>query len=101
MPSTLRIAAATLPPGERLCLEHQGRPLTVLNVAGAYHAVENNCPHRGGPVGEGEVEGSILTCPWHGWSFDLRSGHCTSNPAALLTTFACRVDGDDVVVDVS
>jgi nitrite reductase/ring-hydroxylating ferredoxin subunit len=91
---------AALPPGERKFLEVDDRPLAILNVDGELHAIENVCPHRGGPVGEGMLDGHILTCPWHDWSFDIRSGQNTMNPAAVIRTYPCRAEGDQVVVEI-
>lgn len=96
-----RIAAASdLPPGARKCLEVAGRQITLLNVDGTLHALENNCPHRGGPVGEGEVERGVITCPWHGWSFDLATGQGTENRAAVIPVFPCRIEGSDLVIEI-
>jgi len=59
--------------------EH-GKEVALFKVGGEIFALENLCPHMGGPLGEGELEGSCLTCPWHGWQFDVRSGVCDNMP---------------------
>ena len=58
-------------PGEGKTVQVGERELALFNVAGKFHCVDNVCPHRGGPLGEGTLEGSVVTCPWHGWRFDV------------------------------
>lgn len=55
-----------------------GREIVLFNVDGAIHALENACPHMGGPLCEGELEKERITCPWHGWQFDIRNGTNTT-----------------------
>src|SRR6266542_265318 len=77
-----------IPPGTRKIVEVAGRSIGVFNVAGAFYAVRNRCPHQGGPLCQGQLsgivvsprpgeyeyvrEGEILRCPWHGWEFDIK-----------------------------
>ncbi len=77
-----------------------GRAIAVFNVSGAYHAIDNTCPHRGGPLAEGSLDGSVVTCPWHGWGFDVTTGECKLNDAVKQETFPCAVEGNDVFIDV-
>ena len=78
----------------------EGRELALFNVAGRYYAVDNVCPHQGGPIGEGLLEGSVVTCPWHGWRFDVCTGKSPVIPSAAIETFACVVEGDRVQVKI-
>lgn len=74
--------AADLPPGAMLTVTVDDRPVVVANVAGTLVAVDGACPHAAGPLGEGElVDGCQLRCPWHGATFDLRTGAVCSGPA--------------------
>lgn len=75
-----------------------GHPVALFNVGGSFHAVSNVCLHRGGPIGEGTLDGPIVTCPLHGWEYDVRTGKNVSNPLARLRTYAVRVEADDVLV---
>jgi nitrite reductase (NADH) small subunit len=59
-------------------------------------ALENSCPHMGGPLGEGEVNGCIVTCPWHGWQFDVRDGVCQNMPGDDAKKIEIAVENDDV-----
>jgi nitrite reductase/ring-hydroxylating ferredoxin subunit len=62
------------PPGS--CLERviEGRIIALFNVEGEFYALDGICPHQGGPLGKGRLAGTIVTCPWHGWQFDVRDG---------------------------
>jgi len=99
MPESLRVASASeIPPGSAKVVVVLGHPVAVFNVDGSFHAVSNVCLHRGGPIGEGTLDGPIVTCPLHGWEYDVRTGKNVSNPMARLRTYAVRVEGDDVLV---
>ncbi len=77
-----------------------GKAVAVFNYAGSFYAIENTCKHRGGPLGEGALAGKVVTCPWHGWAYDVTSGVCEMNPAIKAETFAVKVDGDNIFVAV-
>jgi nitrite reductase/ring-hydroxylating ferredoxin subunit len=87
-------------PGSSRVVEAGGRILALVNHNGQFYALDNTCMHRGGPLGEGFMDGANLTCPWHGWQYDVTSGQCTTNPSARLTCFPTKVEGDDVFVEV-
>ncbi|MBV9359631.1 MAG: Rieske 2Fe-2S domain-containing protein [Chloroflexi bacterium] len=63
-----------VPPGQVRLVVVDGRAWAVANVDGSFFAVDNNCPHNGGPLAKGALEGRVLTCPWHGWRWDVASG---------------------------
>jgi nitrite reductase (NADH) small subunit len=88
-----------VPPGTGKCVEVGGKQIALFNVAGAFHAIDNTCLHRGGPLGEGELEGAIVTCPWHGWQYDVTTGKVTMNPSVGVDTYAVEVRGEDIFVD--
>jgi nitrite reductase/ring-hydroxylating ferredoxin subunit len=95
----VRVAkAAEVPPGNGRVVVVQGHPVALFNVQGRFYAISNVCLHRGGPVGEGQLDGEIVTCPMHGWEYDVRTGANTINPAARLRTYEVRLDGEDVLV---
>jgi nitrite reductase/ring-hydroxylating ferredoxin subunit len=76
--------------------------IAVFDLGGELVAVQNLCRHLGNPLDEGQVDGGCVTCPWHGWRYDLRTGaHLTFfGRRAGLRTFAVRTEGDEVLVDV-
>lgn len=95
----VRVAGtADVTSGHGIVAEVNGKTLAVFNVAGTFHAIDNTCLHRGGPLGEGDVEGSVVTCPWHGWKFDVITGVCVANPSAKVERYDVQIEGNDVKV---
>ncbi len=75
-----------------------GKVLCIANVGGKYAAIDNECPHRGGPLAEGSLEDGRVMCPWHAWSFDLKTGACDASPGYKVAVYELEVSGEDVVV---
>lgn len=99
MAESVRVARVSeMPPGSSKIVVVLGHPVALFNVDGTFYAVSNVCLHRGGPIGEGSLDGVTVTCPMHGWEYDLRTGANLANPLARLKTYAVRVDGDYVHV---
>jgi len=74
--------------------------LALFLVDGTVHAIDGMCAHAGGPLGQGQLSGCIVTCPWHGWQYDVTSGqHCLSEPIRQ-TSYPAKIDGDDVYVEL-
>jgi NAD(P)H-dependent nitrite reductase small subunit len=95
-----RVAAlADVPEGEGKVVSAGGREIAVFRFGGEVHAIDNLCPHRGGPLGDGVLIGSAVVCPWHGWQFDCATGRSTVNPEVCVVRYPVRVDGDEVFVD--
>lgn len=75
--------------------------LALFRAGDEVYAYPNDCPHRGGPVGEGLVVDGIVTCPWHGSEFEIATGACVRGPATSpLTAIPTTIIGDDILVDV-
>lgn len=89
---------AELTPGSGLVKEVKGQAIALFNVAGAYYAIDNTCVHRGGPLGEGELEGDTVTCPWHAWQYSVKTGKSLNNPSACVKTYEVKVEGTDIKV---
>lgn len=87
-------------PGEARVVEVAGRSVALFNVDGHYYAIDNACPHRGGPLGEGDLDGPIVACPWHAWRWDVRTGANTNNPAVKVACYPVTEDGGGVFLDV-
>jgi nitrite reductase (NADH) small subunit len=99
MAEFVRVAAsADVKPGHGIVAEANGKTLAVFNVDGTIHAIDNTCCHRDGPLGEGELEGNIVTCPWHGWRYDVATGACLNNPSAKVEAYQVKIEGSDVKV---
>jgi toluene monooxygenase system ferredoxin subunit len=86
-------------PGEMRGLVLSGRRVVVIHVEGCVAAFEDKCPHLGVALSEGTLDGDVLTCRAHGWSYDVRTGRGRNPEAARLIRLATRVDGDDLLVD--
>jgi 3-phenylpropionate/trans-cinnamate dioxygenase ferredoxin component len=78
-----------------------GEAVALANVGGTFYAVSNTCLHRGGPLGEGQLEGKTVTCPWHGWQFDVTTGKAVQNANAGVGCFRTEIRGDEVFVDTT
>ncbi len=74
------------------------KEIALFNVGGVFHAIENTCCHRGGPVGDGDLDGHTVSCPWHGWRFDVASGECLNSPGDWLRTYEVVIEGAAVRV---
>jgi nitrite reductase/ring-hydroxylating ferredoxin subunit len=91
----------TIPSGEGIVVEVGGKAIALFNCEGKFYAIDNSCVHRGGPLGEGPIEGTVVVCPWHGWEFDVVSGACINNPKAKISTYPVRVEGENLLVDLT
>lgn len=101
MAEFVKVAALSdLPSGTTKAVEVNGVPVALYNLDGTVHATTNTCPHRGGPLGEGELSEGIVTCPWHGFQYDVTTGACKTNPALKIPCYPVRVEGQDILVQV-
>jgi nitrite reductase/ring-hydroxylating ferredoxin subunit len=89
---------AQCPPGTCIELVAAGRMIALFNVAGEFFALDGVCPHQGGPLGKGALSGHIVTCPWHGWQFDVRTGRNQITPTICQGRIPVQVEGDLIVV---
>lgn len=72
--------------------------VAIANVDGTIHALSNVCPHAGGPLGDGTLDGGVVACPWHGWAFDVRTGICTLDPGLEVRTYEVRIQAGRILV---
>ena len=90
-----------LAPGTGKVAAAEGHSLALFNVAGTFYAIDNTCTHRGGPLGEGELAGEVVTCPWHGAQFNVKAGEVLAPPARKgVQSFPVKVQGDYVLVEL-
>jgi nitrite reductase (NADH) small subunit len=88
-------------PGTGKTVEIEGRSIALFNLAGTYHAIDNTCTHVGGPLGEGDVNGETVTCPWHGAKFNITTGAVLGPPARQsVRSYPVKVQGNDVLVEI-
>ena len=101
MAKWVRVAhVSDCPPGSAIERLAEDRIVALFHVDGQIVALDGVCPHQGGPLGKGVLCGAVVTCPWHGWQFDVRSGRHQSNSHLSQPRYDVRVDGDEVMVDL-
>jgi nitrite reductase/ring-hydroxylating ferredoxin subunit len=88
-----------LPEGEVKMVVVGGEEVALFNVKGEIFAIENSCPHQGGPLAEGFVDGHVVTCPWHSWKFDVTTGCATFDETRRQKVYKTKVEGDDILVE--
>jgi len=97
----IRLAAvADCPPGSARELVAGDRIVALFNVDGEFYALDGVCPHQGGPLGKGELSGALVTCPWHGWQFNVCTGQHQTSATLRHPTLSVKVEGEDVFVTV-
>ncbi len=89
-----------VPEDRAIIVEARGRKLALINAGGAFYAIDNACRHRGGSLGTGEIYGTRVVCPLHGWEFDFTTGANVDDPQMRVACFAVKVDGDDVFIEM-
>jgi nitrite reductase (NADH) small subunit len=97
------LAAKTsdVPAGTIREFDLEGKAVALANVDGQFYAINNVCLHRGGPLADGPREGSVVTCPWHGWQYDVRTGKVGQNPTVGVESYPVEVRGEEIFVNVS
>jgi nitrite reductase/ring-hydroxylating ferredoxin subunit len=95
------IALADLPSGQCAEVVVGGKAVALYNVEGRVYATSNVCLHRGGPLGQGMLSGHEVMCPWHAWSWDVRTGENCANGTLKVQTFEVKVEDGIVLVNVT
>ena len=78
----------------------EGRSIALFRVKDEFFALANVCLHRGGPLGEGSLNGSVVTCPWHGWKFDVRTGSFAVIPTLKVAAYKVKEQDGTVMVEI-
>lgn len=89
---------ADLPPGACRSVEVGELAIALFNVEGTIYALNNTCPHAGGPLGEGFLDGTIVECPWHGWRYNVRTGEKPENPDIKVPCYRVLVENGTIRV---
>jgi nitrite reductase (NADH) small subunit len=87
-------------PGSGKVVTVKDKTIALFNVDGTFYAIDNTCVHRGGPLGEGDLEGDLVSCPWHGWQYDVKTGISATNPSAKVTAYEVKKDGSSIMISV-
>lgn len=102
MPLLARCGRADeIPPGGSKVVQVNERRLAIFSWEGVILAIDDTCPHQGGPLGEGYLEESgVVSCPWHGWTFDLRTGVSPIDPDVRVRTYPVRIEAGEIIVEI-
>jgi nitrite reductase (NADH) small subunit len=101
MPFVRAAKTSEVPAGAIHEIQVAGKAVALANVAGEFYAINNTCLHRGGPLGQGSLQDKIVTCPWHGWEYDVTTGKVVQNPSMGVACYQTEVRGDEVFVDIA
>lgn len=93
------ILKSEIPEGEGRTVEVDGIAVALFCSNGAYYAMDGTCPHAGGPLGDGFLHQGKVTCPWHGWQFDLQNGECTFSPEIKQDCYRVHDRGDSIEIE--
>jgi nitrite reductase (NADH) small subunit len=101
MANFVKVASMSdLTPGTAMTVEANGRSIALYNVGGKVFATDNTCLHQGGPLGEGMLEGEVVTCPWHMWEYNVCTGEKVGMSSIKLETYPVEIEGTDIKVGV-
>jgi nitrite reductase/ring-hydroxylating ferredoxin subunit len=92
------IAVADLPPGRAAEVVVDGQAIALFNVDGTFHALAGRCPHRGGPLGQGFLDGPRVSCPWHNYTFDVTTGENVVSADLKVARYDVKVEDGRVFV---
>ena len=101
MANFVKVASTSdLKPGMAMTVVANGKEIALYNVGGKIYATDNTCLHEGGPLGEGTLEGEVVSCPWHLWEYNVRTGQNVGDDSLKLATYPVEVEGADIKVGV-
>ncbi len=101
MPRHIAVASMSdVPPGACLSVEADGISIALCNLNGKVYALDNTCPHAGGPLGEGTLDGDCVVCPWHGWRYQVYTGARPENPDFKVDCFPVSIEGESIIVEL-
>jgi nitrite reductase/ring-hydroxylating ferredoxin subunit len=90
-----------LTPGKLAYADVDGLPIALANLAGTIYAFSDTCRHEGGPLSAGALIEDTITCPWHGWTYNIRTGKAIVPPVGIrIATYPVTIDGDQVCVTI-
>jgi nitrite reductase/ring-hydroxylating ferredoxin subunit len=97
-----RVASRSdIPPGTMIYADVNGLPIALANIGGTIYAFGDSCRHEGGPLSSGVLIDDTVTCPWHGWTYNVRTGKAIVPPVGIcVPTYEVQIEGEDVYVVV-
>ena len=101
MPNFVKAAKkGDLGEGKGMVVDLEGNPIALFNVGGSFYAIDNTCKHAEGPLGEGELDQAQVTCPLHGWQYDVTTGACATDTSVSQKKYNVKVEGDDILIEI-
>jgi nitrite reductase (NADH) small subunit len=101
LPQFTKLTTAELPPNDEAKEFPCGaKAICIANVRGEFSALDNVCPHRGGPLGQGVIEGNKVVCPWHGWEWDVKTGEAVQDSKMKVAVYPMKIENGDVMVEI-
>ncbi len=102
MPTITKVAQTKdLPPGKAIAVTVGLKRIAVFNLAGEFFAIDDTCTHAGGSLSEGEIAGTVVTCPWHGATFDITNGDALDDMTSeSLKSYKVFVEGEDIKIEI-
>lgn len=85
--------------GQGKVINANGKIFALFKKGRKIYVMDNTCLHRGGPLGEGKLDGNIVACPWHGWQYDITTGECKTTLGMKLKTYSVTVKGEEIFID--
>lgn len=92
--------AAEVKPGVGRAVRVGGRDLALFLVEGAFYCIDNDCPHRNGPLADGFMEGDTVICPWHAWQVSVKTGEVLYMGGLCVNTYPCKVEDGSIFVEI-
>ena len=90
-----------IPAGNGICVEVEGKSIALFHINGKFFAIDDACTHAGGNLSEGSLEGEVVTCPWHGATFDVKNGKALTAPAFDdLQSYPVHIQGEDICIEI-
>lgn len=89
-----------IPLNEGRTFNINGKEIAIFNVDGEFYAIDHTCPHEGGPLAEGTLDGDVVTCPWHGWMFNVKTGLSPIIPDVKVKTYPVKLDNDEIMISI-
>lgn len=100
MPEFVKVCKKSeIPEDSGKLVQVKGKDIALFKHNGKVRALFSICPHQGGPLDEGGITDGMVTCPWHGWEFNVETGECSFNKAIKQPTFPVKEEGDDIYVE--
>ena len=99
MASYTVVKTSEIPEGKCKSVTVDGETIALFNVEGKFYATEDTCKHRGGSLGEGTLDETMITCPLHGWTYDVTDGSCKMNAGVKLNTYPVTVEDETIIME--